>query len=107
MTLRELLLIAGMAAVTIAVRYPVLAVFRRVEFPPVLLNALKFIPLAVLAALIAPYLLAPAGTLDISLRNDFLIAGLLAALVAWRTNNLLLTIALGMAALWAWRWFVL
>jgi branched-subunit amino acid transport protein len=106
MTLREALLIAGMALVTFAVRYPVLSIFSKVEFPPVILGALKFIPPAVLAAIIAPALLAPNGQLDLSPHNDFLVAGIVAALVAWRTNNLLATIFLGMLALWLWRWLL-
>lgn len=107
MTLREVLMIVGMAAVTIATRYPVLALFRHVEFPPLLLAALKYIPPAVLAAIVVPGLVAPQGDIDLSLRNDFLIAGLFAAVIAWRTNNLLLTILLGMAGLWVYRWLVM
>ena len=33
-------------------------------------------------------------------------AGLLAALVAWRTRNVLLTITAGMVALWLMQWLV-
>jgi branched-subunit amino acid transport protein len=36
----------------------------------------------------------------VSLGNTRLVAGALAALVAWRTKNVLLTIGVGMAALW-------
>ena len=45
-------------------------------------------------------LLRPNGPLDISLSNVRLLAGLAATLVAWRTKNVLLTIGVGMAALW-------
>ncbi|MBF8282806.1 MAG: Branched-chain amino acid transport, partial [Anaerolineales bacterium] len=44
--------------------------------------------------------LQPRGALDLSLGNARLLAGGLAMLVAWRTKNVLLTIAVGMGALW-------
>ena len=58
------------------------------------------VPTAVLSAIILPELLQPGGTLDISLGNTRLLAGLIAALVAWRTQNILATIVAGMGALW-------
>ena len=106
MTAREALLIAGMALVTFAVRYPVLAVFRKVEFPPAIMAALKLIPPAVLAAIVAPALLAPEGSIDVSLHNVYLVAGIAAGVVAWRTSNLLATIFSGMIFFWLWRWFL-
>ncbi len=103
----EILLIAGMTLVTFGVRYPVLALVSQIPLPPSALNALKYIPPAVLTALILPALLIPDGTqVDVSLGNDYLVAGLLAALVAWRSQNILLTLAGGMATLWLWRWLL-
>jgi branched-subunit amino acid transport protein len=102
----ELLLIAGMTLVTFGVRYPVLALVSRMPLPRALLDALKFIPPAVLTALILPALLAPDGRLQVSPANDALVAGSIAAVVAWRSQNLLLTLATGMAALWLWRWLL-
>ncbi len=63
-------------------------------------QALRFVPTAVLSAIIFPELFMPGGQLDISLGNARLLAGLLAVIVAWRTRNVLWTIAIGMAALW-------
>ena len=62
-------------------------------------QALRFVPVAVLSALIAPALFFPSGSLDVSISNTRLIAGILAILVAWRTKNVLLTIFTGMACL--------
>jgi hypothetical protein len=39
----------------------------------------------------------PDGQVDVGLDNADLIAGVAAALISWRTKNLLLTIVLGMA----------
>jgi len=99
----EFFLVAGMALVTFAARYPALAFFGRLNPPPYVLQALKFVPPAVLTALIVPSVLLPEGELAVQLQNAALVAGVLAALIAWRTRNLLLTIVLGMAAFWLWR----
>ena len=93
-------IILGMGLVTFAVRLSFIILCGRVSMPPLLQRALRFVPPAVLSALIFPELLRPGGTLDISPGNARLIAGVLAALVAWRTRNVMLTIAVGMAALW-------
>ena len=104
MTINDLFLIAGMALVTFATRYPILALVSKVDLPPSLLSALKFIPPAVLTAIILPTLLSPAGnSLDISYHNTHLVAGLITIIVAWRTHNILVTLAIGMAAFWGWR----
>ena len=55
------------------------------------------IPPAALAALVAPALLRPGGTLDPL--NVQLAAGVLAGLVAWRTRSVVLTTAVGLLAL--------
>jgi branched-subunit amino acid transport protein len=101
--MNEVLLIAGMALATFATRYPVLVWLSRASLPPGIFRALKFVPPAVLSAIIFPAVLLPDGELALRLSNAPLFAGLIAAFIAWRTRNLLLTILLGMAALWAWR----
>ena len=107
MTQRELILIVGMALVTFAMRYPVLVLVKRIPLPTPVLNAMRYIPPAVLTAIIMPAILMPDGkTLDLHVQNSHLIAGIVAALVAWRSKNLLLTIGLGMATLWLWRWLM-
>jgi branched-subunit amino acid transport protein len=63
-------------------------------------RVLRFVPPAVLSAIILPELLVPAGSLDLSLQNHRLLAGALAALAAWRLQNTWITIGVGMLALW-------
>lgn len=103
----ELLLIVGMALVTFAVRYPVLALFGRLRLPDWLLRALAYVPPAVLTAIIVPALLMPEGRISLDQGNTYLVAGIVTALVAWFTRSLLLTIVLGMAAFLAWRFLLL
>jgi len=103
----EALLIAGMALVTFATRYTMIALLNRISIPTGLLRALRYVPAAVLTALIAPALVMPRGeTLDLTWHNPHLVAGLTAILVAWRTRHLLLTIVAGMGTFWLWEWML-
>lgn len=83
---------------TYAMRAAFLAAAHRLtDVPPAAALILRQIPPAALAAMIAPALLRPGGQLG--LVQPRLLAGLLAALVAWRTRNVGLTLVVGMAAL--------
>jgi branched-subunit amino acid transport protein len=62
-------------------------------------RALHYVPPAVLSAIIFPELFYDSSTLDLSLGNTRLLAGIIAILVAWYTKNILLTILAGMIAL--------
>lgn len=106
MTREELLLIIGMMLVTFLVRYPVLAVVGRLRPPERALRGLRFVPVAVLSAIIAPELLIREGVPALTLANSYLLGGLVALLVAWRWSNLLATILAGMGSFLLWRAFV-
>ncbi len=84
---------------TFAIRLSFIMLLDKIKISALMVQALRFVPLAVLAAIISPALFLPRGTLDISLSNARLIAGIVAILVAWRTKNVLLTIVVGMACL--------
>jgi branched-subunit amino acid transport protein len=71
------------------------AAHRMAEVPPAVARVLRQIPPAALASLVVPALIRPEGQL--SLAQPRLIAGVLAGLVAWRTRNVGLTLAAGMA----------
>ncbi|MCA9929101.1 MAG: AzlD domain-containing protein [Anaerolineales bacterium] len=94
------LIIIGMGVITYLIRLTPILLLERVGLRDELRQALRFVPAAVLSAIVFPELLMPGGTLDISLGNERLLAGLLAGVVAWRTKNVLITIGVGMAALW-------
>ncbi len=101
--MNEIWLIGGMMAVTFGIRYTLFAASGRIRFPEPLARALRYVPPAVLTAIIVPAVLMPAGTVDISPRNAYLVAGLVAFGVGWFRKNLLLTIVSGMAAFFLWR----
>jgi branched-subunit amino acid transport protein len=92
--------IVGMGAVTFAVRLLPILLLERVEMPPLILRALRYVPPAVLSAIIFPELLVRDGALDLTVGNVRLLAGVVAAIVAWRSRSVILTIAVGMAILW-------
>jgi branched-subunit amino acid transport protein len=94
------LTIIGMGIITFAIRLSLIALMGRVKVPLLVQRALRFVPPAVLSAIIFPELLVRNSALDVSFSNARLLAGGLAALVAWHTRNVLLTIGVGMAALW-------
>lgn len=93
-------MLAG-GALTFATRLSFIYLLGRTDPPTWLKRGLRFVPVAVLTAIVIPELLLHSGSLDISLSNARLLAGLLAVLVAWRTRSALLTILLGMLALLA------
>ena len=97
MTVWLTMLLVGLG--TYGTRLSFVLLFGRREIPGGIRRALRFVPPAVLTAIIFPELLLPEGTLDLSLGNDRLIAGLFAALIAWRTKNVILTILAGMTLL--------
>jgi branched-subunit amino acid transport protein len=69
--------------------------------PPVVARVLRLVPAAVLSALVVPALVYDDTHLYVSFANDHLVAGLFAALVAWKTRSVPWTLALGMIAMWA------
>lgn len=91
--------IAAIAVGTYVLRFSILYLVDHVEtIPDPVELALGFVPAAVLAALVAPALLAPGGSLAVA-GNEELLAGAVAALVAWRTESILATATVGVAAL--------
>ena len=93
------LAVIGMGVATYALRISFIALLARIELPRVFYEALGLVPAAVLAALIFPTFFYAGGTLDISLANERLLPGALAAAVPWRTRDVLLTIGVGMTVL--------
>ena len=100
-TLSIWLLFLAVGLGTFTLRFLFIYLFGKIEMPDWLRRALRFVPAAALAALVFPALTHPTGHLDLTLQNFRLLAGLGGALVAWRTRNVLLTILVGMALLWA------
>jgi len=91
------MLIGGV--ITFGMRFSLIYLFGRFQVPETMRRALHYVPPAVLSAIVFPELFLNDGQLYISLNNFRLLAGLIAALVAWFSKNTLLTIIAGMVAL--------
>ena len=87
---------AAMGLVTFVTRYSMIAALG-LELPPVVRRWLRHVPVAILAALIAPAALAPTGHVQFGPRAA---AAVIGAVVAWRTRSVVWTIAAGLAAFW-------
>jgi branched-subunit amino acid transport protein len=88
-------------ALTFAIRYSFIYLLGRVSgVPPRLERALRYVPAAVLAALVAPAFVDPAPTAAATLLDPRLFAGVVAAGVAWTTENMFATLVVGMVTFW-------
>ena len=93
---------------TFGLRFSFIHLFGRIdEVPPWLRRPLRYVPPAVLAALVVPDLVTVRPTVAATLVDERLIAGAVAAVVAWRTENVFATIAVGMVTLWLFRFVIL
>jgi branched-subunit amino acid transport protein len=90
------LTLTGMVAVTFGSRYAGLAL--RADLPDFWVRFLHFVPVAVFAALVTPSLEGHRDEWAIRLAAAGLAAG-----AAWRTRQLWVAIAAGMAAFWLLR----
>ena len=86
-------------------RLSFIALFARFEMPPLVARALRFVPAAMLMAIVVPAVVfGSPGALALSYTNPKVVAALVAALVAWRTRSAVATMTLGMATLWIAQW---
>ena len=98
------LLVLALALTSFIPRASFILLFARWPVPAPLQRALRYVPAAVLAALVVPALVRSGGAVDLSPDNLRLVAGILAAVAAWFTRNVLLTLGVGMGALWTLQW---
>ena len=102
------LMIAGMAAVTIAIRAAIFVLGDRIIFPPLVRQALDFVPVTVLSAIVVPMVVAPHGAgLEITWRNPQLVAALVAVALCALTRHQLLTIVGAMVVFLVWQFGIL
>ncbi|HYD96321.1 MAG TPA: AzlD domain-containing protein [Noviherbaspirillum sp.] len=101
-------MILGMAAVTVFIKAAIFVLGGRVAFPPLLQQALGFVPVTVLTAIVVPMVLAPHGQgLELSWRNPQLVASVVAVLVCAVTRRQLLTIGVALLVFFGWQFGVL
>ncbi len=91
-----LLMLVGMLLVTYIPRVLPLLILTRMEIPDIIIRWLRFIPVAILAALLTPGILIVDGILMFSYYNIFLIAAIPTFSVAIYKKNIFLTVITGM-----------
>jgi len=98
-TLKLWAMVLVVGALNYLSRLSFIAFFARRAMPPLLARALKFVPAAMLTALVVPMIASPSmgGDGGSNLRIG---AALVAAAVALATRNGIATIVVGMATLW-------
>ena len=96
------MLIGGL--ITFGMRFSLIYLFGKFEIPTTLKKALHYVPPAVLSAIIFPELFIQDGALNFQLTNIRLMAGIIAIITAWISRNTLITILVGMAALFILSW---
>jgi len=101
-----LLAVGGMVLVTYGIRLSFLVFGHRLNFPSWLEAALRYVPVAVLTALIVPMALAPQGAINLSLSNAYLPGTVVAASVALLTRHTLAAIVSGFGVYGLWRWLM-
>lgn len=86
------IVLAGIGTYVMRAAFLVFA-HRLVDVPPGVQRLLRQIPPAALASIVVPALMRPEGQLEL-LQPRFA-AGVLAAVIAWRTRNIALTLVVG------------
>lgn len=94
--MNEFILIFGMFLITFSIRFVMFAFAGKISFPSWLAKSLKFVPPAVLTAIIIPSVVMPNGVVEFNLGNNYLLAAIFSLAIALVTKNLLKTIGLGM-----------
>jgi len=90
-------LIGGMALVTYLTRAVCLVTLGTAAVPPLLERALRYVPVGVLASLIAPQVLMAESQWNLRLDNALIWGSLACGLTAYRARSPLLAVAAGMA----------
>ena len=94
------ILVIALGVLTFAIRLSFIGLARRWEPSAQTQRALRFVAPAMLAALVVPELLRGGSAAGGVRASPQLPAAVLAALVAWRTRSMWLTLLVGMAGLW-------
>ena len=86
----------GMMAVTYLPRALPLWLFSSCRLPPLVVSWLRYVPVAVLAAMLLPSLVLTEGHLSLEVGNVYLWAALPTFFIAWRTKSLFGSVIVGM-----------
>lgn len=95
-----ILIIIIMSIGTFLLKFSFIYLHGRFKLPQWIENAMKYIPAAILSALIFPAIIIKEDLIWLSIENPRLVAGTIAMFIAWKTKDLLLTTAVGLGIFW-------
>jgi branched-subunit amino acid transport protein len=98
-TLKLWAVVAIVGALNYLSRLSFIALFARRQVPPLLARAFRYVPAAMLTALVLPMVVAAPGASPAAALPKIL-AAVVAGAVAFRTRSTLKTLAAGMLILW-------
>ncbi len=98
------LLIAGMAVLTFLPRYIPFGLAGKVTIPPLMSQALSYVPIAVLTVIIVQTTLIRNGEFMLTQQNHYLIASVIAFFVSLISKRQFLAIGLGLASFLIMKW---
>ena len=101
-----MLTLLGMSLVTYLPRLLPAWFLRGRELAPFLVAWLRYVPVAVLAALLIPSLLVSDGEFHFTWNNLYLWAALPAGFTAWKSRSMFLTVLVGMVVVAVMRLFL-
>lgn len=99
-------LITEIAILTFFTRFAFAVLIRKIKISEKWDRWIIHIPIAVFTTIIVPSLLAPTGKLELSVQNEYLIAGMVTFLVAYKTKNLAGTVIIGISVICLLRVFL-
>ena len=97
----------GMFAVTFAIRFILLARAHRTHLPLWLEEALRFVPVAVLTAIIMPMMFMPNKTFELDWHNAWLLGGGAAFVTGLVLKKPMVTIVVGVGVFFLSKWWIL
>ncbi len=98
------LLIAGMAVLTFVPRYIPFGLAGKVTIPPLISQALSYVPIAVLTVIIVQTTLIRDREVVLTVQNHHLIAAIVAFFVSLMTKHQFLAIGLGLVSFLMMKW---
>ena len=104
MMMNDWVLIFGMAALTFFPRYIPFALAGKVKIPPLVSQALAFVPIAVLSVIIVQTSFVRDGVLALNFENHHMLAAIVAFIVALISRHQFLTIICGLVSFALMEW---
>ena len=95
-----------MGLVTFGLRFVLIGFSDQIAIPQLVRDGLKYVPTAVLSAIVFPDVFWPGGELNLELFNPYLLSAIVATVVAVYSKNVFYTMLVGLLALWGVQYLI-